>query len=84
MKRRSFLKGAAFVPTLFSAAQPDVHATPQRASELPQGCYRPGSIIHEYSAFLPGEKEALRNSPEVVSFENLCIGEDESSALSSK
>ena len=68
MKRRSFLKGAALIPAVMSAAQADAEAKAQGASDLPRGRYRPGSIINDYNTFLPGEREALRISPK-VSFE---------------
>ena len=62
MKRRSFLKGvAASLPggvSLGSTLAEQNLETPK----LPKGTYRPGSIVNEYTAFLPGEK-ALLNQP---------------------
>ena len=58
MKRRSFLKGvAASVPSL-AVLRPSLFG--QAASSDPAArSYAPGVILNEYTAFLPGEREAL-------------------------
>ncbi len=75
MRRRLFLKHAAFVPavglangwTAETAVQADTVA--KTGTNLPlaseRGRYHPGRIPNEYSLFLPGEREALKNSPRV-------------------
>lgn len=35
---------------------------------VPRGVYQSGRIPNEYNQFLPGEREALRNSPRIASF----------------
>src|SRR5579859_6466488 len=68
MKRRSFLKQAVAMPVL-GAAIPSVAPNGQATGGgLPNGHYTPGRIPNEYNLFLPGEREALRNSPRVLSF----------------
>jgi len=75
MKRRLFLKHAAIAPAIGLAMNKSAKAGgqagtgPKTAPELPpaseRGRYRPGRIQNEYSLFLPGEREALKNSPRV-------------------
>jgi len=73
MRRRSFLKHAAVVPALGAATRLSSEAPASAPDEtqhgLPQGHYTPGRIPNEYSLHLPGEREALANSPVVVAFE---------------
>jgi hypothetical protein len=69
MKRRSFLKRAAALPVLSSAVVPTGSGTAQPAAPavpLDKGRYSPGRIPNEYSLYLPGEKEALRDAPQVT------------------
>jgi len=40
---------------------------------LPPGGYKPGRIPNEYSLYLPGEREALQNSPSVVAIEDRVV-----------
>ena len=74
MKRRSFLKRAVAASTLGAAArlagkpQESAPARSTARSPLARGRYRPGRIPNEYTLFLPGEREALRDSPRVTSF----------------
>jgi len=78
MKRRTFLKSAAGGSTLVAAfaprragaagaSSPATNASPAKAS-LPAGRYTPGRIVNEYNLLLPGEREALRASPRIISF----------------
>ena len=72
MRRRSFLKRAAAAPALglgIARKTPGARETPARrgAASLPR--YQPGRIPNEYDLFLPGEREALQDSPRVASFE---------------
>jgi hypothetical protein len=74
MKRRSFLQQAASVPAALAAAHigraasaRDGAATPAReAATVPHGRYSPGRITNEYSLYLPGERDALAESPRVA------------------
>ena len=68
MKRRTFLQRAAAVPALTAFAPHAVKATGTSTPNLPPGGYTPGRITNEYNLFLPGEREALKNSPSVLSF----------------
>src|SRR5579872_3569667 len=68
MKRRSFLKRAAAAPALAALAPHGLNSAPAPAASLPAGKYTPGRIVNEYNLLLPGEREALRNSPRVLSF----------------
>ncbi len=65
MKRRSFLKGvAASLPAgviLGSAAAEQISDT----SKAPQGSYRPGGIVNEFTCFLPGERDLLNQPIEI-------------------
>jgi hypothetical protein len=72
MKRRSFLKRAAVLPALGStvvrsAGNPASPAA--KANALEKGRYSPGRIPNEYSRYLPGEKDALKESPRVTRIE---------------
>ena len=72
MRRRSFLKRAAAAPALglgIARKTPGARETPARrgAASLPR--YQPGRIPNEYDLFLPGERESLKDSPRVASFE---------------
>ncbi|HEY2003210.1 MAG TPA: twin-arginine translocation signal domain-containing protein, partial [Acidobacteriaceae bacterium] len=61
MDRRDFLK-------LLSAAGAASNFGPAKelfAAAHPSGNYRPGQIVNEYSAFLPGEQAALAGPPKV-------------------
>ncbi|MBZ5670555.1 MAG: hypothetical protein LAO04_12595 [Acidobacteriia bacterium] len=70
MKRRSFLQFlSATLPGVWagaaeSAADPSQAAKPPSVAE--RGRYQPGRIPNEYSLFLPGEREALKNSPRLL------------------
>ncbi|MHB8655729.1 MAG: hypothetical protein ACYDA9_17835 [Terriglobia bacterium] len=68
MKRRSFLKQAVAMPVLGAAIPSVAPNGPATGGGLPNGHYTPGRIPNEYNLFLPGEREALRNSPRVLSF----------------
>jgi len=61
LDRRDFLKllSAAGAASTFGPAD-DV-----LAAARPSGGYRPGRIVNEYSAFLPGERAALAQPPKV-------------------
>ena len=61
MDRRDFLKllSAAGAASNFGPAE-ELFAAPN-----PSGNYRPGRIVNEYSAFLPGEQAALAEPPKV-------------------
>jgi hypothetical protein len=64
MKRRSFLKGiAATVPGVAAFRLPVFAQTAKVA--VPQGEYAPANILNEYTAFLPGEQEALSQKVDV-------------------
>ncbi|MFL6427016.1 MAG: twin-arginine translocation signal domain-containing protein, partial [Acidobacteriaceae bacterium] len=56
MDRRDFLKllSAAGAASTFGPAEELLAETAR-----PSGNYRPGRIVNEYSAFLPGEQAAL-------------------------
>ena len=79
MKRRLFLKHAAIAPAVGLAKNWSAKAGgqagtgPKAVPELPptseRGRYHPGRIQNEYSLFLPGEREALKNSPRVSQIE---------------
>jgi hypothetical protein len=68
MKRRAFLQRAAAAPALAALAPGTLKAAATSADSLPTGRYSPGRIANEYNLFLPGEREALKNSPRVLSF----------------
>src|ERR1700691_4264446 len=68
MNRRSFLQGMAAIPPSLSAARP-AESRSAPPDELPRGHYRPGSIVNAYNTYLPGEKESLSKSPQVVAFD---------------
>ncbi len=75
MKRRSFLKRAAFVPALGAAASlagksSQEASAKQKTSGVPRGSYSPGRIPNEFNLFLSGEREALKNSPRINLIEN--------------
>lgn len=62
MKRRSFLKGvAASLPAGLVLGSTAAEET-TKVVKPSQGSYRPGSIVNEYIAFLPGERELLNQS----------------------
>src|SRR3954471_24839769 len=65
LDRRDFLKllSAAGAAGSFGSAD-DLLAAPR-----PSGSYRPGRIVNEYSAFLPGEREALAEPPKVTALD---------------
>jgi hypothetical protein len=67
MKRRAFLKRAAAAPALAALAPHSLNSAASGAASLPPGRYTPGRIVNEYNLLLPGEREALRNSPRVLS-----------------
>jgi hypothetical protein len=72
MKRRSFLKRAAVLPALGSAAVKGQHGSTRPAAaprQLREGAYPPGRIPNEYSLYLPGEREALKDSPRATRIE---------------
>jgi hypothetical protein len=69
MKRRSFLKRAAALPAFGAAVVRSGNGpakTEAPASPLEKGRYSPGRIPNEYSLYLPGEKQALSESPRVT------------------
>lgn len=66
--RRSFLRGAALLPTLGALRR--WMPRPAERGILPQNGYPPGRIVNEYSAWLPGEREALARAPQVLGFED--------------
>jgi hypothetical protein len=68
MKRRSFLKRAAALPALGTAAAGrNVAQKPTGGSRpLQKGGYSPGRIPNEYSLYLTGEKQSLMDSPRVT------------------
>jgi hypothetical protein len=64
MKRRSFLKGiAATVPGIATFRLPVFAQTVN--GDATQGKYSPANILNEYTAFLPGEREALNQKIDV-------------------
>lgn len=68
--------GSAALPGRSQRAEgPDSKAAdPAHAgSALPKKPYRPGRIPNEYSLYLPGEREALADSPRVVRFEGRAV-----------
>src|SRR5208282_203531 len=72
MKRRVFLKRVGTIPILGAAATA-VRETGQSATQAghartagERGRYHPGRIPNEYNLFLPGEREALKDSPRIV------------------
>src|ERR1039458_9466826 len=67
MKRRSFLKRAAAAPALAALAPHSLKGVSAGAASLPAGKYTPDRIVNEYNLLLPGEREALRDSPRVLS-----------------
>ncbi len=69
MKRRSFLKRAAALPALGAVGQFTAQGHSQEVTAPPQGSYNAGRIPNEYNLFLPGEREALQDSPRVASFQ---------------
>jgi hypothetical protein len=73
MKRRTFLKHAATLPALGASLHDVSGASPRAEERLPRGRYRPGRIPNEYSLFLPGEREALQNSPRVTTLGNAAV-----------
>jgi len=68
MIRRSFLKSlSAIYPSMWAgpaSSEGPQAVKPPTAAE--RGHYQPGRIPNEYSLFLPGEREALKNSPLVL------------------
>jgi hypothetical protein len=66
MKRRAFLQRAAAAPALAALAPHTLKAEAASVGSLPTGRYSPGRIVNEYNLFLPGEREALKNSPRVL------------------
>lgn len=77
MKRRSFLKRASVLPALGSAIvsgqMRPAETQPGETVVLEQGRYTPGRIPNEYSLFLPGEREALEDSPGVTALERAAV-----------
>lgn len=72
LRRRAFLKHALAVPALGTAAR--LGAADEHPVSVPlPASGRPGRIQNEYSLFLPGEREALKNSPRVTSFEEQAV-----------
>ncbi len=80
MKRRAFLKRTVAVPALGVAARlsgAPAPEAPRKKSSPPSekdatkaGGYSPRRIPNEYTLFLPGEREALRDSPRVDFFQD--------------
>ncbi|HEV2351831.1 MAG TPA: hypothetical protein VG028_18535 [Terriglobia bacterium] len=78
MKRRSFLRRAVSVPALGAAASLFTPSTSQTSTRhdkpvIPERNYTPGRIPNEFNLLLPGEKEALRNSPRVMSIQDVAV-----------
>ncbi|MGH9450077.1 MAG: hypothetical protein ACRD11_05985, partial [Terriglobia bacterium] len=64
LKRRAFLKGALAVPVADAATHLRAFGSPNAAAENAAPDARPSfRIPNEYSLFLPGEREALNDSP---------------------
>jgi hypothetical protein len=68
MKRRTFLQNTVVAPTCAGLAAYVLNEKAPAASGLPRGPYTPGRIDNEYNLLLPGEREALKDSPRAVSF----------------
>jgi hypothetical protein len=70
MERRRFLKHAATIPGVVATGR--LGAVPLSSGAIEGGKTdrgaqkRPARIVNEYSLFLPGERQALANSPRVV------------------
>ncbi|MCL5671647.1 MAG: hypothetical protein M1423_10195 [Acidobacteria bacterium] len=78
MKRRSFLKYlTALTPVIgtenLAARRETVASAAHAGQPLPGEKYRPGRIVNEYSLFLPGEKEALKNVPKVLALDGATV-----------
>ena len=69
MRRRSFLKQVTTIPTLGAVIPYVAKNDPSSEGAQSRARYTPGRIPNEYSEFLPGEREALRDSPRVRSFD---------------
>jgi hypothetical protein len=74
VKRRSFLKQAATIPAAAAASRlageinpspGSGEPVPQGQPSIPKGRYTPARIPNEYNLLLPGEREALAESPRV-------------------
>jgi hypothetical protein len=60
LDRRDFLKFLSVAGAASTLSPDELFAAPR-----PSGTYRPGQIVNEYSALLPGEKAALAEPPSV-------------------
>ncbi len=78
MKRRCFLKRVAAQTVGAAALTSQGHSQDRTAATVgpngvrprpSQGRYTPGRIPNEYNLFLPGEREALQDSPRVASLQ---------------
>jgi hypothetical protein len=65
--RRSFLKQVATAPALGVAAREGLSFSPPSNAIPPTGTYHPGRIPNEYALLLPGERQALAQSPRAIS-----------------
>ncbi|HTV55774.1 MAG TPA: hypothetical protein VMI06_12775, partial [Terriglobia bacterium] len=66
--RRSFLKQVSALPALgVAAGREQPNANPPSDASLPAGRYQPGRIPNEYISWLPGEQQALAQSPRAIS-----------------
>jgi hypothetical protein len=76
LRRRTLLKYITAVPELALPAQPGISGIYQASQKKPDGKAPasektnepPARIQNEYTLFLPGEREGLKNSPRVESF----------------
>jgi hypothetical protein len=68
MRRRSFLKQSVAAPAWAGIAASSLRGKTGSATSLPIARYSPGRIVNEYNIYLPGERDALSDSPRVVAF----------------
>ena len=73
MKRRAFLKRAATLPLLAETVRAQEKTLERANTEAPRGKYTPGRIQNEYSLFLPGEREALQQTPRILEIEDNAV-----------
>lgn len=68
MKRRAFLKRVSTLPAVGALCALDQVESQGSTNDAapPQGAYQPGRIPNEYSLYLPGEREALADSPRLT------------------
>ncbi len=78
MKRRSFLKYVtALTPMVgaerLAARQHRLSSAGRVGEPASEGSYAPTRIVNEYSLFLPGEREALQNVPQVLAIDSIKV-----------